>query len=250
MRQTLLRITLAAALSSVILSAQSAETKVLRVGTHLGYSPFQFIETKSNKIVGFDIELMKKLAKKMNVKIQFDSLGFDGLIPALAANNIDVAISAITITPERAKRVLFTDPYYNSGVSYLVRKDDKDVYTSAKQFKNKIVCAQIGTTGAMVAAKYAKQVKIYNSMAESYLELKNKGCEAVFGDRPVNGYFMVSRRANKRFFSHQKETLSTEQFGIIVRKDNVELQQKLNKALADLRRSGAYDSLYKTWFGK
>lgn len=136
---------LALSVSAAALSTQAfAET--LKVGTHPTFAPFEFSDQDGN-VIGFDLDVIKAIAKANGDEIQIESMPFDGLIPSLLTGNIDVIISGMTITDARKKRVLFTDGYYDSNLSYLIKKDKADVYTSAEALKGKTVCVQIGTTG-------------------------------------------------------------------------------------------------------
>ena len=102
------------------------DTKILRVGAEPSYAPFEFMDENTKQLTGFDIELIDAIAKAQGYSIEITTMPFDGLIPALFTNTIDVALSAITITPERQKRVAFSDPYYESGLSILIREEDQD----------------------------------------------------------------------------------------------------------------------------
>ena len=90
----------------------STET-VIKVGSETTFAPFEFQDEQTKEYVGFDIDLMQAIGAKMGVKVEIASMGFDGLIPALNAGNIDAAISGMTITEERKQKVAFSDPYYH-----------------------------------------------------------------------------------------------------------------------------------------
>ena len=98
------KIAVAAATALVVVSV-NAET--LRVGSETVYPPFEFLDSASGKYVGFDIDLINAIGKKAGFDVQIYSMGLDGLVPALVSGSIDVAVSALTITPERAAKVDF-----------------------------------------------------------------------------------------------------------------------------------------------
>lgn len=85
--------------------------KVLRVGTEAAYPPFEFTKDNSDALQGFDIEIMEALAKRMGYTVEWHNIGFDALIPAITSDQLDVAISGMSITEERKKIVNFTDAY-------------------------------------------------------------------------------------------------------------------------------------------
>ena len=111
-------------------SAAPAE-KILRVGTEPSFAPFEFQKEGSKELVGYDIDIINAVGKKMGYKVVISSMGFDGLIPALQAGNLDIAISGMTITEDRKKAVSFSDSYYTSGLNILVNKDNGSIWQLA-----------------------------------------------------------------------------------------------------------------------
>lgn len=241
---------LALSVSAAALSTQAfAET--LKVGTHPTFAPFEFSDQEGN-VIGFDLDVIKAIAKANGDEIQIESMPFDGLIPSLLTGNIDVIISGMTITDARKKRVLFTDGYYDSNLSYLIKKDKADVYTSAEALKGKTVCVQIGTTGHAFADTITPgNVKALNNESDAILELSNGGCEAVINDRPVNLYYLKKSNLDTLVdVVDPKFKENVDSFGIAVRKGNNELLEKLNKGLKDLQASGELDKIHLKWFGQ
>ncbi len=225
-------------------SADSA--KVLRVGTEPAFAPFEFPKEGSKELTGFDIELVQALGKHMGYKVQIEGMGFDALIPALQAGNIDAAIAGMTITDERKKVVTFTDSYYTSGLMIMVRKDSN--VKNIDDLKGKTIACQIGTTGENKSRTVeGATVKAFNTQDEAALELKNGGCDALIGDAPVIEYYMT--KAGKDFAKTVGEKMEAEPYGIAVKKDS-KLAGDLNKALAELKKNGEYDKLYTKWFGE
>lgn len=220
--------------------------KVLRVGTEPVFAPFEFPKEGSKDLTGFDIELIEALGKQMGYKVEMVSMGFDALIPALNSNNIDVAIAGMTITDERKKVVDFTESYYTSGLMIMVRKDSN--VKSIDDLKGKTIACQIGTTGENKSRTVeGAKVKAFNTQDEASLELKNGGADAVIGDAPVIEYYMT--KAGKDFAKTVGERMEAEPYGIAVKKGS-KLAGDLNKALAELKKSGEYDKLYTKWFGE
>lgn len=241
---------LALSVSAAALSTQAfAET--LKVGTHPTFAPFEFSDQDGN-VIGFDLDVIKAIAKANGDEIQIESMPFDGLIPSLLTGNIDVIISGMTITDARKKRVLFTDGYYDSNLSYLIKKDKADVYTSAEALKGKTVCVQIGTTGHAFADTITPgNVKALNNESDAILELSNGGCEAVINDRPVNLYYLKKSNLDTLVdVVDPKFKENVDSFGIAVRKGNNELLEKLNKGLKELQASGELDKIHVKWFGQ
>ena len=221
--------------------------KVLKVGTEPTFAPFEFQKEGSKEFDGFDMDLIRAIGKQMNMKVEILNMGFDALIPAINAGNIDLAIAGMSITPDRQKAVDMSDPYYVAGLVVVVGKDNTAV-KSVNDLNNKGIAVQIGTTGAERAAKVpGAKVKNLNTNAEVFLELKNKGVEAVIIDKPVAEYFLATG-GGKDFAKIVGDTMEAESYGISLKK-NSPLTKEINKALLDLKKNGEYDKLYAKWFG-
>ncbi|HWR38641.1 MAG TPA: basic amino acid ABC transporter substrate-binding protein [Patescibacteria group bacterium] len=228
--------------------ADSAKGKVLKVGSDTAFAPFEFMDEKTKEYVGFDMDLIKAIGKQAGLEVQVQSMNFDGLIPALDSGNIDAAISAMTITEERAKKVNFSKPYYKSGLSMVV-KIDNDTLKDFKDLEGKRLAVQIGTTGAE-AAKKIKDAKVreFNTAPECFLELKAGGVDAVVNDLPVNEYYIS--QAGSKDAKIVGQPMNAEEYGVATAKKNTELIEKINKALDELKKNGEYEKIYVKWFGK
>ena len=242
LKRSFLAIPLVAVLSMSLLTAcgdkkeaaaPAKAEKVLRVGTNPTFAPFEFQAKGSNDLTGFDIDLAKV------------NLGFDGLIPALSTGNIDLAVSGMSITEERKNAVDFCDPYYTSGLIVLVRPDETNI-KGINDLVGKRIGAQIGTTGATKASSVkGADVKQYNNANEPFIELDNKGVDAVINDQPVVAYYLVNGGKGKMV----GDIMEAEYYGIAAKKGNKALVKQVNEALAALKKNGEYDKIYKKWFG-
>ena len=223
------------------------ESKVLRVGSAIDFAPFEFQDEGQKEYQGFDMDLIRAVAKEMGREAEIQNIGFDGLIPALQAKNIDVIISGMTINDERKQKVNFSDPYYQSGLTMVVRSDEEQI-KSFKDLKGHKVAVQIGTTSAnMVKEMEGVTVTELNTPADCFMELKARGVDAVVNDRPVNDYYINQSQAVG--VKSLADKLSAEDYGIAMAKDNAELQKKVNEALKKLHENGEYDKIYQKWFG-
>ena len=221
--------------------------KVLKVGTNADFAPFEFQGANPNAYEGFDMDLIRAVGEEMGYKVEINNVAFDGLIPSLEAGNIDVIISGMTINDERKQKVLFSDPYYKSGLSIMVAKNN-DAIKGFQDLKGKKIAVQIGTTSATEAKKLGSaEVKELNSSADTFIELNAKGVDAVINDKPVNDRYIVeSKNDNVKVLS---ELLTSEDYGMAINKNNAELQTKINAALKKLKENGTYDKIYEKWFG-
>ena len=225
----------------------AGDSKVLKVGTNADFAPFEFQDENGKEYQGFDMDLIRAIGEEMGYKVEINNLQFDGLIPAIQAGNIDVAITGMTINDERKQNVLFSDPYYKSGLSIIVEKDNNEIKTF-QDLKGKKVAVQIGTTSAAEINKLGGvDVKEFNSSADTFMELRAKGVDAVVNDRPVNDYYIL--KSGETNVKALPELLTSEDYGIAMAKGNTEMQQKINDALKKLHENGKYDEIFTKWFG-
>lgn len=235
------------ATSSDNASSGSGDAKTLKVGTNADFAPFEFQGEGSDEYQGFDMDIIRAVGKEMGVNVEINNIAFDGLIPALQSGNIDIAISGMSITDERKQQVTFSDPYYDSGLTAMVKADNNDINSFA-DLNGKKIAVQIGTTGAEEAKKIPNaQVKEMNSSADTFLELKAGNVDAVLNDKPVNDYYMVKNSDST--VKRVGEKLTSESYGIALKKDNTELAAKINAAIQKLKENGQYNEIYKKWFG-
>lgn len=225
---------------------KEAAQKTLRVGTEPTFAPFEFQKEGSKEFTGFDMDLIRAIGKQQGMKVEIQNMGFDALIPALNSGNIDVAIAGMSINDDRKKAVDFTEPYYVSGLVVVVNKDNTAV-KGLKDLNGKRIAVQIGTTGAEKAGKVPdSKVTAFNTNAEVFLELKNKGVDAVIIDSPVAAYYLV--QGGKDSAKIVGDVMEAEPYGIAFKKGS-KLTAEFNKGLAELKKNGEYDKIYKTWFG-
>ena len=228
-------------------AASSAE-KVLRVGTTADFAPFEFQDADGKDYQGFDMDLIRAVGKEMGYKVEIQNLNFDGLIPSLETGNVDLVVSGMSINDERKAKVLFSEPYYKSGLTIVVKKDNTAI-NAFKDLTGKKVAVQIGTTSAEEVRKLPNvEVKEFNSSADTFMELKAGGVDAVVNDRPVNDYYIV--KSGETGVRSLDELLSSEDYGIALNKKDAELQKKIDAALEKLKQSGEYDKIYAKWFGE
>ena len=230
--------------AAALFGCSDKPANTLRVGTEAAYFPFEFQE--SGEIKGFDVDLMKAVAREMGRPVDIQNSEFQGLVPGLKTEKFDAVISCVTITEERKKEVDFSDPYYDAGQIVAVRADEKDI-RSKDDLKGKRIGAQSNTTGlAQAKTLGGSQVKEYEDVNMAFQDLLNGQIDAVVNDEPV------SRRlaAMKPGFKCVGEIFTKEQYGIVVRKGDAALLAEINNALKKVRDSGELEKLKEKWITK
>ncbi|PMB28378.1 ABC transporter substrate-binding protein [Fischerella thermalis CCMEE 5208] len=222
----------------------SGAVKTLKVATEPAFPPFEFIG-EGGQPQGFSYDLMRAIAKAANFNVNFQSIPFDGIIPALQAKTVDAAISSITITEERAKAVSFSRPYFKAGLAIAIRADNQDI-TNFASLRNKRVAVQIGTTGAKKAQSVpGAQIRSFDSAPLALQELANGNVDAVINDAPVTLYAINT--GNLQGIKVVQELLTQEYYGIATGRNSPNLAL-INRGLTSVLKSGEYAQIYQKWF--
>jgi len=224
-------------------------SKKVVVATDATWAPFEFVDEKTKDIIGFDIDLMKAIAKESGLNIEFKNVPFDPLLAGMASGQYDAAISSITINDERKKNMLFSDPYYAAGQAVVVQNANTTIKSQA-DLKGKKVGAQVGTTGADAAKDLGATLKTYDDIGSSYQDLINGQLDAVVADNPVAAGY-VQKYAGK--VKQVGQPFTNEQYGIAVKKGNTQLLADINKGLKAVTDKGllkVYDAKWLDWFAK
>lgn len=238
-RQFLLAAVCAAAFGSGIAHAQ---TNVLKVGTDATFPPMEF--TENGKRTGFDIELVEAVAKKLGKQVEWVDIDFKGLIPGLVSRRFDMAVSAIYITDERKKVVDFTDPYYAGGLVAMVK--DGSSIKKLSDLDGKKVTVQVGTKSVgYLQEHFPKVQRIEVEKNQEMFNLVDIGrADAAVTGKPA-AFQYVRTRGGLHVLDEQ---LTTEEYGMALRKDEPELRKAVNGALAQLKADGTYAAIVNKWF--
>ncbi|MEH7419131.1 transporter substrate-binding domain-containing protein [Neobacillus drentensis] len=223
--------------------------KVYKVGVDTTYPPFEYKD--GNEYKGIDIDLINAIAKNQGFKIELNPMDFGGIIPAMQANQLDVAIAGMSITDERKKVVDFSTPYFDAGLTVVVKKDNSTI-KSVNDLKGKTVAVKKGTTGAKYAQDNASKLGInvvqFNDSPAMFQEVSNGNADALIEDYPVISYAIAQKDLGLKIVG---DRLNGDQYGIAVLKgQNQDLIKKINKGLAELKKDGTYDKIVKTYLGE
>lgn len=222
------------------------EKKEFRYAMSGLYKPFNFKE--NGKLVGFDVEIGEALAKKMGMKPVAVTNPWETLIQGLKAKKFDAILASMTVTEERKKSVNFTDTYYRSGAQIFVAKDNETI-KSVADLKGKKIGVVKASTYKELALQNTDQGNIveYDSDITALMDLPTGRLDAVITDQMV-GLPIIKDGAIK--IKDVGKPLSHDDQAIAVRKEDKELLDKLNKALAEIIKDGTYDKISNKWFGR
>jgi len=242
-------ILVASVIASGCITGSSSSTKVLVVGTSADFAPFEYKNPKTGNITGFDISLIKLIAKKIGYKkVKIVDMSFDSLIPALQSGKVQVVIAGMTITAKREKVVDFSIPYWTADQDVLVRKNSNIKINSIKDLYGKKIGVETGTTGAIYVKKHVGKnatIKEYSTYVAAIEALKNGQVDVVVLDSPVAKMF-----ASKYPSLEVVYTIHTnEHYGIAVRKGDTKLLNQINSALKSIMNSPEWNNLVKEYFG-
>lgn len=219
-------------------------SSTLRVATDATFPPFEIVDETTKELTGFDVELMKAIAAKAGFTLEWSNLPFDSVLAGLSQCQFDLAIAAITITEDRKKEMLFSDPYINAGQIVVVRLEDASIQ-SKDDLAGKTVAAQLGTTGEIEARKIENvNYKPYDTYDLAFLDLANGQVDAVIADYPTALGF-IGQNADK--LKTVGEVFTEESYGIAVCKNREDLLAPLNTALQALKDEGKIAELEQTW---
>ena len=214
------------------------------------FPPFDTTDAESGELDGFDVDMVNAIAEDQGFEVEWKSMEFDALIPALEAGNGDIVASGMNgDVPERQEKVDFTDPYYKSGLVIMVKADNNNINSEDDLTTDMRVASQSGTTGADEVNRLKdegliKEAVILKGFDECVLQLQNGDSEAVIIDEPVAYGYMKMKEGE---FKAVGETINAERYAMAVAKGNSELQGKLNAGLKNIIDSGKFAEICEKW---
>ena len=219
----------------------------LTVCTDAPYPPFEF-EDDDGRWIGFDMDMMREISQRMGIELAVKVVPFDGIWLLPAAGECDVVASAMTITEERAKSTLFTDPYFDADQSLLVRSVDAEKFDSLESLSGSSIAVQTGTTGEMYAQENAPAdttLVSFDEPAAMFLALQSGEVDAILQDLPVNG----DRQSHDPNFAMTDTFPTGEQYGFAVSPESKKLAVVINDLMEEMRMDGVYDLIFADYFG-
>lgn len=223
-----------------------SEGKVYQVGIDTTYPPFEYEEDGEYK--GIDVDLIRAIAENQGFEIELNPMDFGGIIPAVQAGQLDIAIAGMSITDERKEVVDFSDPYFEAGLTLVTAASNNEI-TSLEDLEGKRVVVKTGTTGAQFAEdnkdEYGFEITTLEDSPSMFQEVSNGNADVLIEDYPVIAYAIAQSSLDLQIVG---ERLNGDNYGIAVLKgENADLLEKINAGLQELRDSGEYDEIISTY---
>lgn len=220
------------------------DSNKLVVGTEAEFAPFEVYNETSKEFEGFDMDLAREIAKRLDRDIEIRHMGFSALIPAVQQGQVDFAISSMSITENRSKQVAFSDPYYLANQSVMVKQGSSITSAATINQSGVRIGVQEATVGADVARGYTRAtVQEFSSYPLAVQALKAGQVDAVLMDRPAQ----VSEAKNDNSLKIAFDIFTDDNYGIAVKKENTSLVNEINQALSKIKSDGTMRRLMDKW---
>ena len=239
-------IRLGAAACVAALLGGGARAADLTVGANVGNVPWEF-QDASGAYVGFEVDLVRKVAEGLGKTVEFVNIPFNGLFPAVQSGRIDAAISSITITAPRLQSLSFSQPYYDSDQSLAVAARGGPAGLSA--MAGKVLGVETASTGDQWAVAHQAEYKFaeirrYEGLSPAILDLQAGRMDGYIGDIPAVLYYIRDKPA----FRVAERIPTGEKYGIMFAKGSP-LAAGFDAEITKLKGQGYLAGLHEKWFG-
>lgn len=217
------------------------ERRELIVGMELAYPPFEMTDAQGRP-AGVSVDLAAALGRALGREVKVENIPFNGLIPALKTGKIDLIISSMTATPERAQSISFSEPYLRTGLCLLVRRDSPIQGIADADKPGVTIAVKQGTTGQTYAAQsiHRARVLVLDKETACVLEVSQGKADAFIYDQMSTYKNWQKNRDTTRAIL---TPFQTESWAIGLRKGNDKLREEVNRFLQDYRANGGFEEL-------
>ena len=225
---------------------EGASSDTLTVCSDTPYEPFEF-KDDDGKDVGYDIDILREIAEDNDLELEVIDVDFAGIIGNLAAGNCTVVASALTINDERKEQADFSDGYFDSDQSLLVKAANAATYPDLASLAGQKIGVQETTTGAAYAEANkpeGAEVVSYQDADQLFAALESDQIAAILQDFPVN----YDRASKDDLFVLTASIPTEEQYGFAVEKGDAETLELLNRGLQKIEDDGRLDEIYDRYF--
>ena len=235
------------------MSADNANTSitadgVLRIGTEGAYAPFNYTNADGT-LAGFDVDIANALCADMKVSCEIIAQDWDGIIPGLKAGKYDAIVAAMSVTPERAQQVSFSEPYFSNTLVFLAKQDSSFDPNNNDDIDEHLIAAQRSTISSQwLESEYPKaKMKLYDTLSNAFLDLGSGRVDAMVSDK-LPALQWLSSPSGSNYTLKGDEIDINDNFAIAVRPDDTALQEQINQSLANLKANGSYDKINQKYF--
>lgn len=230
---------------------QVQDAGVIKVGLMGTYQLYNFLN-ENQEMDGFDADIAKEIAKGLDVDIEFVSQEFSGMIAGLKANKFDMVVSQMTITEDRKKEMLFSDPYITNQVKVIVSETNTDIL-SVNDFPGKQIGVGLGTNDETYLRTVLMpevgdfEIRTYDDVITSLKDL-----DAGRIDATINNLYALKPVIETNGFKIKAvgDPVKSDQAGIAVNLGNETFIAEVNRILAEIKEDGTYRDIFVKWFGE
>lgn len=223
---------------------------VLRVATFDANPPFGFVDPKTRKIIGLDVDYAQEFAKRLGVKLKLVPTNPANRVPLLVSNRVDLVLANFTVTEERAKQINFSIPYFTSGTQFIAPKGK---LTAPEQLNSMRIGVDKGTTNEIVLREKYPQAQLvaYDDTPFAFTALRNGQVQAISQDGPklVGLLGTIKDKKERDKWEVPDFSISTDYIGVGIPKGETALTEWVNTTLKELEANGQAAKIYDTWFG-
>ena len=225
---------------------------VLCVGEEVGYPPFEDFAEDGTTPIGFDVDIINEIGRRLGLKVNIINTSFDGIFAGID-NNYDVVCSACTITDKRKQSMLFSTPYISNYQAVILKAGDTRTISSFNDLDGMTIALQKETTSDELISDYKStgtidiEIVANEKVLSCFTQLDNGEVDAVVVDSTVaDGY--LAKNPDKYIYAYKDEA-EAESFGIAIGKENDALKKVIDEVLADMEADGFIKETLEYWFG-
>ncbi len=220
---------------------------VLVAGVKDSTPGFGFIDQKTREIVGYDVDFVRAIAKRLGVKLELKPVTSASRMPQLMAGNIDVIAATMTNTAERAKQIDFSYTYFLTGQKFLGKKG---TIKSLAELDGKRIGTAKGSTSEQNAKKALPKATIlsFDDYPQAFLALRQGKVFAITTDESILAN-ILSKAPDREKYEIPDIRISDEPYGLGIRKGDKAFLDFVNKALLDMEKTGEAKAIFEKWFG-
>lgn len=224
-----------------------AQGQTLRVGSTPTGIPFTFLDTRTNTITGFMVDLIREIGRRQGFAVDVQATPFAALIASLTSNRIDIIAAAMLATPARRETIDFSNPIYGYGEAVAVKEGENRPWRSLADMRGVPAGVQVGTAYIDPMRAAGLDVRTYDSVADIMRDVALGRIQAGFGDGPIVGYQVAQGtfRGVRLLPDYRPSVVG--QISLGTRKGDTALMTRLNAGIAAIKGDGFFDRLIAQW---